>query len=108
MFLLHMRSAMPAPRQDHMFCVWRSSRRSLRVVIVADVRQPAVRQVRVSAAWRKSVPRPKQEVNHMSRLPDGCRMSDPDAPWNKPDDDAPEHEPDYDESHDREAEDDQE
>ena len=35
-------------------------------------------------------------------------MSDPDAPWNEPDDDAPEHEPDYDESHDREAEDDQE
>lgn len=32
-------------------------------------------------------------------------MSDPDAPWNEPDDDAPEHEPDYDESHDRDAED---
>ena len=43
----------------------------------------------------------------MSRLPDGCRMSDPDAPWNDPDD-APEFEPDFDERHDRAAEDEQE
>lgn len=42
----------------------------------------------------------------MSRLPDGCRMSDPDAPWNDPDDDATEFEPDFDERHDRDAEDD--
>jgi len=33
-------------------------------------------------------------------------MSDPDAPWNEPDDDAPEFEPDFDERHDRDAEDD--
>lgn len=40
----------------------------------------------------------------MSRLPDGCRMSEPDAPWNENADDATP-EPDFDESHDRAAED---
>lgn len=68
--------------------------------------------IAAAVAWRLGVwhgPRTRGELTmpDTPTLPDGCRMSDPNAPWNDPDDDdTTPREPDYDENYDRAAEED--